>query len=277
MATLTKYRCDRCQAEESAAAARLRFYVLDADERLNVWARLAWCDACGLVAKEYLPDLEFVAQTLADLESQGPSENDRQTAARQQQSVEQLVENRKAFMRRVIAWRENRVSPARCLKCASTEAFEFPPTPENRPSEFPHPGCGGTFRFVEEAPIPDPHIELFTPEGVAFTAAGVDIETLLSYLRSAATDPASVAPWSEWWAENDKHVSQAFSLVDYVRLKHRKLTGARQLLQARGELPKDFLPPSIQSSGSCEKCGERGVERPTPAGPRLGCPNCEPG
>ncbi len=86
------------------------------------------------------------------------------------------------------------------------------------------------------------------------------MEECLVYFRLAVSDPESVLPWSEWWSENEPVVEQSFSLVDYVRLKHRKLKGARQILQLAGELTKDFKPPSVFATGSCSECGERIIE-----------------
>ena len=83
------------------------------------------------------------------------------------------------------------------------------------------------------------------------------MDECLVYFRLAVTDPRSVPPWSEWWAENEPLAQTTFSMVDYVRLKHRRLLGARQILQRLGEIPSDFAPPSPQLTGSCGNCGER--------------------
>ncbi|MGI8979952.1 MAG: hypothetical protein ACR2FY_12065 [Pirellulaceae bacterium] len=69
------------------------------------------------------------------------------------------------------------------------------------------------------------------------------MEECLIYFRQAVLYPASVPPWSEWWAANEPVVETAFSFVDYVRLKHRGLLGARQILERRGEIPTDLAPP----------------------------------
>ena len=63
------------------------------------------------------------------------------------------------------------------------------------------------------------------------------VEECLAYFRRAIADPLSVPPWSEWWAANVGKAEAVFPLVDYVRLKHRKLLGAQQILQFAGELP----------------------------------------
>lgn len=99
------------------------------------------------------------------------------------------------------------------------------------------------------------------------------MEECLAYFRKAIADPASVPPWSEWWAANVATVERAFPLVDWVRLKHRKLLGARQILQYMGELPADYQPPSPRVTGSCGHCGERVAVGPADAGP-ITCPAC---
>lgn len=101
------------------------------------------------------------------------------------------------------------------------------------------------------------------------------IEECLRYFRQAIASPGSVPPWSEWWRENEPLVERVFPLMEYVRLKHRKLLGARQILQRFEELPKDYTPPSPRLTGSCGNCGERipttaiGVESE-----RITCPHC---
>lgn len=83
------------------------------------------------------------------------------------------------------------------------------------------------------------------------------IEECLVYFRQAIARPESVPPWSDWWQENEPLVERVFPLMEYVRLKHRKLLGARQILQRFDELPKDYTPPSPRLTGSCGHCGER--------------------
>jgi hypothetical protein len=83
------------------------------------------------------------------------------------------------------------------------------------------------------------------------------MDECLAYFRRAIHDPASVVPWSQWWAANADLVAHSFGFADYVRLKHRRLRGARQILQKAGELPPDFRPQNVEESGSCPDCGER--------------------
>jgi hypothetical protein len=100
------------------------------------------------------------------------------------------------------------------------------------------------------------------------------VEECLQYFRQAIADPKSVPPWSEWWAANADRVQEVFPLVDWVRLKHRKLLGARQILQHRNELPAEYLPPSPRDTGSCAECGERVKHVPGPDGSIFECPGC---
>jgi len=101
------------------------------------------------------------------------------------------------------------------------------------------------------------------------------IEECLVYFRRAIASPLSVPPWSEWWRENEALVEQVFPLMEYVRLKHRKLLGARQILQRGGELPKDYVPPSPRLTGACGHCGERVANHVvrTPDN-SVTCPHC---
>ena len=97
----------------------------------------------------------------------------------------------------------------------------------------------------------------------------------LQYFRHAIADPQSVPPWSEWWAANAERVQNEFPLVDWVRLKHRKLRGAREILMHRGELPPDFRPPGPFETNSCSECGERLTDLPTDhKGETIQCPHC---
>jgi DNA-directed RNA polymerase subunit RPC12/RpoP len=103
----------------------------------------------------------------------------------------------------------------------------------------------------------------------------IDREACLIYFRQAIGEPLSVPPWSEWWAANEELVSASFPLVDYVRLKHRRLLGAQQILQIIGELPPDFAPQSPLISGSCCRCGERFVnEAEAEAAGETKCSSC---
>jgi hypothetical protein len=100
------------------------------------------------------------------------------------------------------------------------------------------------------------------------------VEESLAYFRKAVLEPGSVPPWSEWWGANGGMVERTFPLFDFVRLKHRRLLGARQMLQIRGELPKEFVPPGFRVTGSCGDCGERMAAEAIAQNGTLTCPNC---
>jgi hypothetical protein len=101
------------------------------------------------------------------------------------------------------------------------------------------------------------------------------MEECLAYFRQAVADPRSVPPWSAWWSVHEDLVQQVFPRMDYVRLRHRRLRGAREILQARGELPEDYTPPDPMDTGSCTECGERTTNHPAgPGGGSVHCPNC---
>lgn len=62
------------------------------------------------------------------------------------------------------------------------------------------------------------------------------MEECLAYFRKAIAGDPDAPHWPEWWAANWEKAEQVFSLVDFVRLKHRGLLGAEQILRKRGEL-----------------------------------------
>ncbi len=66
-----------------------------------------------------------------------------------------------------------------------------------------------------------------------------DIDDCLSYFRAATTEPETVPLWAEWWAANEAKAEACFPLVDYVRLKHRGLLGAKQILEKRSDATAD--------------------------------------
>ena len=101
------------------------------------------------------------------------------------------------------------------------------------------------------------------------------MEECLAYFRQAIANPLSVPPWSEWWAANIERVERVFPLVDYVRLKHWKLRGARQILMIAKDLPEDYQPPSALLTGSCGECGERTATHSAGEdGGYVSCPTC---
>jgi hypothetical protein len=101
------------------------------------------------------------------------------------------------------------------------------------------------------------------------------LEECLAYFRQALANPSSVPPWSVWWASNVELVESVFPMLDYVRLKHRRMRGAIQILQNREELPENYVPPSPLITGSCAECGERVTNHPAGVGDgSVSCPNC---
>ncbi len=76
----------------------------------------------------------------------------------------------------------------------------------------------------------------------------VAIANCRAYFRQAIANPESVPPWAEWWATNAELVERVFSMIEFVRLKHRGLLGAKQHLQMIGEWPKDLtIPPTSET------------------------------
>jgi hypothetical protein len=97
----------------------------------------------------------------------------------------------------------------------------------------------------------------------------------LTYFKQAATDPANVPPWSVWWAENSEAVEHALPLMEFVRLKHRRLKGAIEYLKKIGQLPPDFQPPHPLTTGICPDCGDPlQHETTSPDATNLSCKHC---
>jgi len=100
------------------------------------------------------------------------------------------------------------------------------------------------------------------------------MDECLEYFKQAVIAPGSVSAWSEWWSQHDVLVRQSFPRADYLRLKHRRLAGARQLLQRSGLLPPDFEPPRPLLTGFCNACGERVSVTVSPGGGEVFCSIC---
>lgn len=80
---------------------------------------------------------------------------------------------------------------------------------------------------------------------------------LLAYFQRAIEHPETVRPWNDWWIENSAWVQAEFSREDFLRLKYRKLRGARTILERSGWTPTDERRLQPINSGFCNVCGER--------------------
>ncbi len=83
------------------------------------------------------------------------------------------------------------------------------------------------------------------------------VDELLAYFRQAIEHPETVQPWNKWWTENASRVESAFPREDFLRLKYRKLQGARTILERSGWTPADESSLQPIQSGFCNVCGER--------------------
>jgi hypothetical protein len=84
-----------------------------------------------------------------------------------------------------------------------------------------------------------------------------NVNELLAYFRQAIEHPESVQPWNDWWLTNSDKVESAFSREDFLRLKHRKLRGARIILENSGWTPANARSLRPINTGYCDVCGER--------------------
>jgi hypothetical protein len=101
------------------------------------------------------------------------------------------------------------------------------------------------------------------------------MDELLAYFRQVVLEPASATPWAQWWEQNIEQVQELFPLADYVRLKHRRVRGAREILLRAGHLPPEFHPPHPAQTGVCTECGERiTADASRPEETQLTCPSC---
>jgi len=71
------------------------------------------------------------------------------------------------------------------------------------------------------------------------------MEECLIYFENAILRPDSVPSWEQWWAEKEELAATHFSLIDYVRLKHRHLRGARFILERLGRMAKEAPPDAV--------------------------------
>jgi|GEM_PF-4939134 len=76
----------------------------------------------------------------------------------------------------------------------------------------------------------------------------VAIANCRAYFRQAIANPETVPSWAEWWASNAELVERVFPMIEFVRLKHRGLLGAKQHLQMIGEWPKDLANPQASEA-----------------------------
>lgn len=113
--------------------------------------------------------------------------------------------------------------------------------------------------------------QLLNPQPIDPALVAADREACLDYFHQAVHNPLSVAAWSEWWSQFEEQAARAFPLVDYVRLKHRRLKGARQILQLSGKLDKEYLPPADALATHCPDCGERSIAEEQ----QYSCPRCK--
>ena len=103
------------------------------------------------------------------------------------------------------------------------------------------------------------------------------MQEYLPYFRQVVTDPTNAEPWSRWWLVNEESVQRTLPLMEYVRLKHRRVRGAREILQRAGELPPDFRPPDPLLTGICVNCGECVARSIATSGEATAqCPRCGP-
>ncbi len=146
---------------EEYCGSRGNYYEFDDGSHINVWSRPVWCRRCGHYTDgESIESLDEIDRQLADLEDP-QSDLYRFT----QKSLSKLgggfrrywIELTKQRRR----WREQRVSPPRCLLCGSTDLVLLPER-----VEVPNPCGEGTVVLSVIGHCSTSFNEwFFTPEG----------------------------------------------------------------------------------------------------------------
>jgi hypothetical protein len=149
------YRCDRCRRVQRVRTGDFRFYVLPwQDESLDLFARVScrdkegWCRRCRrLRPVESLPDIALLERMREGMTQTRLPDPDRELAAEEGRSEQEEIQRQLGWIDERIRWRKERVSPAKCFACGSTEVEPLEVSEDGK--GFRHPGCGGTFRICE--------------------------------------------------------------------------------------------------------------------------------
>ena len=108
------------------------YYRMPDGSLLHVRQKVCWCPVCEqLDMAEQIPSLVELEAELAKLLD--PDEEQLRLIAFTQEPLEELISEARAR----IEWRRHRKSPARCLRCGSTDLTHIPDQ-----NEFPHPKTG---------------------------------------------------------------------------------------------------------------------------------------
>ena len=119
------------------SAGPVGFYDLGDEIRCEVHRVTAYCCAEGrLRAGEKLLDVEEYEEALAEREALADVEEEDEITGFL--ITRDVRAERIASARAVLAWRRQRTSPPRCLRCGSTDVV-----PLERGEQTRHPGCPG--------------------------------------------------------------------------------------------------------------------------------------
>lgn len=128
--------CSGCEYKREVYFSDRVYEVCNLTLGLPVLANLGWCFACrDCVAVEFVPDLAQLVDELAA---------ERRKASGHAADNE-LPNNHLVWAEARVHWRRGRNSPARCLKCASTNIRELMNCYESRKGDIlgEHPNCCG--------------------------------------------------------------------------------------------------------------------------------------
>jgi hypothetical protein len=137
-------------------------YLLPDGKLLHVRQTPCWCSNCNRIdMAEHVESLDELESELARLRNPDDEE------ARMLAFIGTPIEERIAEIELRMIWRRNRVSPAKCLQCGSTNIVRIPDT-----EEFSHPKTGERVVVADHGfASTDPWHAQFSPEGDAISSS----------------------------------------------------------------------------------------------------------
>jgi len=119
------------------------FYVLDDGARLEVWRQPVWCCGCRTFTEgEVVSDIDEIDRLIAQHKREHGSAYRRHLHQTRNRERQWALAIRLADLERRRSWREERVSPPRCLECGCSELI-----PLRRGEDIANPQGSGTVRL----------------------------------------------------------------------------------------------------------------------------------
>jgi hypothetical protein len=169
------YECDACRFRGDTFLGQPAYYVFPDGSRMPASLSPAWCRHCNAFSSaEHLPTVEAVREEVERLRNGRTNELDCELAEEFNQTLAERVASRLAVFEQLDKRFRDRQSPNRCVACGTTEFDYLRAMDGAAPKEWPHIGCGGTFRLVETVHgIPATYITL-DAEGIRISASDAE-------------------------------------------------------------------------------------------------------